>query len=402
MSYFSELYNKISYPVRDANTGLYNAQLGAIHSIAAHFTVHKMPGIVTMPTGSGKTAVLMMSPFILQSSRVLIITPSRMVRGQIFKDLKNLEVLKAIGVVPGDIALPRVIEVKNKIVSDALWEELKDYDVVVATPNCISPSYQDIPSPPKDLFDLVLVDEAHHSPAKTWQELLLIFGDAKKLLFTATPFRRDKKEISGKFIYSYPLMQAHTDGIFGKIKYIPVQEPAARTDHDLAIAAEAQRIFLADRGDGLDHFLMVRTDSKKKAGELLTIYQASTRLKLEIIHSGISFKKAQEALGKLQAKTLDGIICVDMLGEGFNFPNLKIAAIHTPHKSLEITLQFIGRFARTNARNIGEAKFIAIPSEIEIEGKKMFKDDAVWQEVISNMSALGYGRRHAKRPEECI
>lgn len=43
------------------------------------------------------------------------------------------------------------------------------------------------------------------------------------------------------------------------------------------------------------------------------------------------------------------MICVDMLGEGFDFPNLKIAAIHEPHKSLASTLQFIGRFARTNA-----------------------------------------------------
>ena len=49
-----------------------------------------------------------------------------------------------------------------------------------------------------------------------------------------------------------------------------------------------------------------------------------------------------------------------MLGEGFDFPNLKIAAIHSPHKSLVSTLQFIGRFARTNAENIGTAKFIAM------------------------------------------
>lgn len=61
-----------------------------------------------------------------------------------------------------------------------------------------------------------------------------------------------------------------------------------------------------------------------------------------------------------------------MLGEGFNFPKLKIAAIHSPHKSLEVTLQFIGRFARTNAPNLGVAKFIAIPSEIEIEREKKY------------------------------
>lgn len=35
------------------------------------------------------------------------------------------------------------------------------------------------------------------------------------------------------------------------------------------------------------------------------------------------------------------------MGEGFDFPFLKIAAIHAPHQSLAVTLQFIGRFART-------------------------------------------------------
>ena len=75
-----------------------------------------------------------------------------------------------------------------------------------------------------------------------------------------------------------------------------------------------------------------------------------------------------------------------MLGEGFNFPKLKIAAIHSPHKSLEVTLQFIGRFARTNAPNLGTAKFIATPSEIEIEREKIFEEGAVWEEIIMNLS----------------
>lgn len=388
MTYFATQYKKLSYPVRKNDIGLYNAQLGAIHSIGAHFTINNMPGIVTMPTGSGKTAVLMMAPFLLQSKRILIITPSRMVRGQIYEDVKDLKVLKTIGVVPKNIPLPKVSEVKNKITSDILWENLKDYDIVIATPNCISPSFKNIPKPPKNLFDLILVDEAHHSPAKTWQELLNTFGVAKKILFTATPFRRDKKEISGKFIYTYPLTQAHTDGIFGNIAYVHVKEPPNEKDNDVAISKEAQKVFQEDSKNGLEHSLMVRTDSKKKATELLEIYKTNTTLRLELIHSGISFKKSQLTLDKLKQKSLDGIICVDMLGEGFNFPNLKIAAIHTPHKSLEVTLQFIGRFARTNARNIGQAKFIAIPSEIEIEGKQLFKDDAVWQDVIANMSAL--------------
>ena len=58
-----------------------------------------------------------------------------------------------------------------------------------------------IPAPPADLFDLVLVDEAHHAPARTWSRLLDLLGTARQVLFTATPFRRDEKEIKGKFLF---------------------------------------------------------------------------------------------------------------------------------------------------------------------------------------------------------
>ena len=42
------------------------------------------------------------------------------------------------------------------------------------------------------------------------------------------------------------------------------------------------------------------------------------------------------------------VICVNMLGEGFDLPELKIVALHDLHKSLPILLQFAGRFSRTS------------------------------------------------------
>src|SRR3989337_1918910 len=77
MPYFSDHYNDLSYPTRTETGGLYNAQIGAIYALGAHFTIHEQTAVVTMPTGSGKTAVLMMSPYLLQATRVLVITPTR-------------------------------------------------------------------------------------------------------------------------------------------------------------------------------------------------------------------------------------------------------------------------------------------------------------------------------------
>lgn len=86
MSYFEENYKNIALSI-DKGTpetkGLRKAQIGAIHAIASHFTLKTDPALVVMPTGSGKTAVLMVAAYLLEANRVLIVTPSRLVRNSI-------------------------------------------------------------------------------------------------------------------------------------------------------------------------------------------------------------------------------------------------------------------------------------------------------------------------------
>jgi hypothetical protein len=127
---------------------------------------------------------------------------------------------------------------------------------------------------------------------------------------------------------------------------------------------------------------MVRTDSKARAEELERIYADSTKLNLRRVDSSYSLRYIRKTIDALKNKELDGIIAVDMLGEGFDFPNLKIAAVHSPHKSLAATLQFIGRFARTNAKGIGQAKFVAVVQEIKGSIQELYEEGAEWQEIV--------------------
>jgi DNA or RNA helicases of superfamily II len=378
--YFKKNYNKLKYPKH--TSGLRNAQIGAIHAIASFFTLKKnRAAIIVMPTGSGKTAVLMMAPYILESNKTLIVTSSVMVRGQITEDFEDLRTLRKAGVFNDSISKPAVFELKHTY-NEQVSEEIIKSDVVIATPQCaLSLSEcEDI----RNKFDLVLVDESHHVPAKTWQQILININHAKHILVTATPYRLDRKEIKGEIIFTYPLSMAYSDGIFGEIQYIPIAEA---NDKDYLIAKQAERVLMGDRGLGYDHYLMVRANTKEKAKELEVLYQSKTTLKLKRIDSSMTNKVIKSCISALKTKQLDGIICVDMLGEGFDFPNLKIAAIHSPHKSLVSTLQFIGRFARTNAENIGTAKFIAMnDDELLIENTNMYVNDAIWQDIIIDLS----------------
>lgn len=387
LPYFSKSYSRINLPHQEeGKRGLRNAQIGAIHAIGSYFTLYKTdPALIVMPTGSGKTAVLILSAFLLKAKRVLVISSSILVRGQITHEFQTLETLKNSNVFHSELESPKVYELKGPIKNQEEWDKLLDYDVVIGIPNSIHAGIKEEYRPNEDLFDLILVDEAHHTRASTWDKTINAFPKAKKIYFTATPFRRDKKEIEGRMVYYYPLSRAYEDKIFGDIGYYPVIKDD-NIDNDLAIAKKTEEIFNQDRTQGFEHYLIIRTDLNDHADKLETLYSENTSLKLKKIHSRQSYNTIQKAIKDLKDRNLDGVICVNMLGEGFDFPNLKIAAIHSPQKSLAPTLQFIGRFARTNAENIDKAKFIALESDIRIRNHQLYQENAIWNEIIINLS----------------
>lgn len=396
-AYFARHYEDVRLPIGHGDDrGLRRGQLGAVHAIAAHFTLRSDPAVVTMPTGSGKTTVLVLTSFLLCARRVLVVTPSRLVRHQIAREFATLERVRAIGALPDAIEPPTVRDIESRLTSTSDWEALRDVDVVVATPACVSPGILGVAPPPEDLFDVVLVDEAHHSPARTWRAILDTFLEAKRLLVTATPFRRDRREIAGRFIYEYPIRQAYDDGVFGSIDFHSVA-PTSDVSNDVAIAREAAAVIASDRANGLKHALMVRTDLRARAKELEEVYARETTLRLRTISSTHSLRHVTTTIAALRAGELDGILCVDMLGEGFDFPHLKVAAIHAPHKSLAATLQFIGRFARTNASDIGRATFLAVPAEIQLEAERLYDEGAQWQHIVPKLSEMRVGREVAAR-----
>lgn len=385
LNYFKENYNNVKlFKAREKENGLRNAQLGAVYAIGAYYTKENSEkALIVLPTGTGKTAVLMLSPYILEAKRVLVITPSKLVRNQIASDFSSLKTLKNINVLPELCICPDVFELKDTNISKHISEILAS-DVVVTTPQGAL-EISKFEHCAKE-FDLILIDEAHHEPAKKWREAINNFHKSKKILFTATPFRLDNKKLKADLIYNYTLSQAYKDKVFGDISYIPVKVDN-QIEKDLKIALEVERVFYEDKAEGLKHSLMVRAGTIEEAEKLVNLYKDNTQLILEKVHSRLTVKNIEKVIKKLIDGELDGVVCVDMMAEGFDFPNLKIAAIHSPHKSLAITLQFIGRFARTNANNIGSAKFIAANDEdFLIENERIFSEDAIWKDIIINLN----------------
>lgn len=388
MSYFSANYKHLAYPIASspsAADGFRLSQLAAIQSIGAHFFGRSEPAIVVMPTGSGKSAIISAIPFVLRANRVLVLTPSRLVREQLAENFQSLVDLHKLGALPSKPAAPSVRTINRYMRSGEEWLALRDFDVVVATVPSVSPQPGTVADPPLGLFDLVLVDEAHHSPARTWANLLTHLKDCRQVLFTATPFRRDEKDLKGRIVFRYELRRARDDKVFGNIQFEAV---TAKADEliDTTIARAAEARLKADRDAGFDHLVMVRSDTISRAKELHQLYTQRTALRLEFVSGAYSLSRIKKVIRNLEDRKADGIVCVNMFGEGFNMPRLKIAAIHSPHKSLSVTLQFIGRFARTGISHVGPATFLAEPHESAEELGELYESGSAWREMVANLS----------------
>jgi superfamily II DNA or RNA helicase len=360
-------------PLGAPNTGFRPGQLGALHSVISHFSVYDDPAVISLPTGYGKTAVIMAIPFILQAKRLLVVEPTDVLRRQTAAHFSALSTLHKLNVLDSNASAPQVRGQKGRPTTSEDWAALEEFDVVVSTPASTTPLNE--PKSAGDLFDLIIFDEAHHAPADTWSAYLEHYASARFVFLTATPFRRDKRAIPGRLAYTYPVSRASRERAFGKVSFRPA---AVRNDHDeeeidRAIASAAVEQLRADRAAGFDHRLFARAASIKSARALVDIY-TTLGARVAAIDSSVSKRKQDQIEMTLLDGQLDGVVCVDMFGEGYDFPKLKIAALHAPHRSLVPTLQFIGRFARTTGEYTGDATLIAPISRLRDATSRLFQE----------------------------
>ncbi|MFY1960345.1 DEAD/DEAH box helicase family protein [Achromobacter xylosoxidans] len=193
-------------PISSPNSGFRPGQLGALHSVAAHFSVYDEPAIVSLPTGYGKTAVIMALPFLLCSNRVLVVEPTDVLRRQTSAHFGELSTLRKLKVLPAEAGNPHVHPQKGRPLSADEWLAFKTFDVVVSTPASTSPVLE--PVSPADLFDLIIFDEAHHAPADTFGFMVgrTFHGGARMRYRGATRLARSRGEEQSRLWQGLPYL----------------------------------------------------------------------------------------------------------------------------------------------------------------------------------------------------
>ena len=388
--------------------GLRAPQIGALHALLAHWTMTTEPATIVMPTGTGKTETMLGMLIAAQPSCLVVIVPTDALREQMAAKFRNLGLLARLGVIDESVQLPIVGVIKRRFADAAqALGFLSACNVVITTMAIAGQSSTEIQAAFATAASHLVIDEAHHISAQTWSSFRRHFANKPIAQFTATPFRSDRKHVEGRVIYSYPLRKAQAEGLFQGVRFLPIAEyDDELADKALARAAYGQ--LESDRAKNLDHLVLARAGTINRAKRVFQAYRDADVARVEtgsvsfnpvLVHSDMTSAERRAAMSSVADRSSRAIVCVDMFGEGFDLPELKIAALHDVHKSLAITLQFVGRFTRSQSQ-LGEATVIANIANAAVERslRALYSEDADWNVVLRTLSEGAVGR-HATRVE---
>jgi len=373
----------------NGTVGFRKPQLGALHAILAHWSNNTEAATVVLPTGLGKTETMLATLIAAGCRRVMVVVPTEALRAQL---AEKFETLGLLGVNRGNLLsreahYPVVGTLTSRPRSlDQVDTFFSRCNVIIATSQLLGGCEKSIQSRIAEKCSHLFIDEAHHAEAPTWKELREKFSEKLVLQFTATPFREDGKKIDGKFIYVYSLKNAQQDGHFCPIRFHEVTEfDPATGDRKIAMAALDE----LDADQSGKHVVMARVSTISRANNILQLYQSLGRYEAITIHSKLNRQQQEDAKEKLFSGEARVVVCVDMLGEGFDMPELKIAAFHDIRKSLSITLQLAGRFTRTRP-DLGDPVFIANTAlaDVREELQALYSQGPDWNVLLSEMATV--------------
>lgn len=297
--------------------------------------------LLVLPTGCGKTIVFskIIEDRVRLGERVLVIAHRSELLEQASDKLKTATGLNT--------ALEKA---ENTSISS--W-----YRVVVGSVQTLQREKR-LKQFPKDYFDTIIIDEAHHALSSSYQNVLSYFDEAQVLGVTATPDRGDKQNLGKVFdslAYEYSLIDAINSGYLSKISAITIPLTL-----DLSkVSQQAGDFKAADIGTALDPYLdqiadeMVKQCKDRKTVVFLPLVKTSQKFKDILNSKGF---KAAEVNGSSEDRTevlkdFDNdkynVLCNSMLlTEGWDCPTINCIVVLRPTKVRALYSQMVGRGTR--------------------------------------------------------
>jgi DNA repair protein RadD len=367
----------------NGNASLRVPQIDGYNAAAQHFSAGPASAAIEqIPVGCGKSGLIALLPFGISAGRVLVIAPNLEIRRQLADDLdvtRPDSFYRRTRVFPDAKTVPSIALLDG----DANLDDTEQAHIVVTNIQQLAQRVERwLPQFPDGFFDMIIVDEGHHNVASTWQGVFERFPEAKVISLTATPFRADEQPVTGDVIYRYSFRDAMQRGYIKQmtavnlspqeitftyegdaqrhsLKEVLELKEEAWFSRGVALAPECNRHIVDASIQWLEHLrnrtgfrhqLIAVGCSMAHARQIRDLYRERS-LNAREIHSAQDEAEREAVLADLRNGTLDVIVQVQMLGEGFDHPPLSVGAIFRPFRSLNPYIQFVGRVMRVNSQN---------------------------------------------------
>jgi ATP-dependent helicase IRC3 len=338
-------------------------------------------GLLVLPTGGGKTFVAVswaLENIINNGGKVLWLAHR--------KELLN-QALETAKFSANDVSMPDVKSFNYRIISGDKEEhgslaDIKPNDdfLVIGKDSIKDDLKTKWLDKNKDTRICVIIDEAHHSTAKTYREVLDLIktstNNMQILGLTATPFRSAtneegllKKVFKDDIIFNVDLDYLIKQGILSNPQFEDIAISSSVDEESIEKLAKEidkkgfndnlpsgivnQLIANKERSD-----LIIKTYDKLKYGQCLVfavnVADANSinglfiknGVKSEVLHAKMDNKTRKNILDKYRNSELDILVNVNILTEGTDLPQTKSVFLARPVKSRILLTQMVGRALR--------------------------------------------------------
>lgn len=290
-------------------------------------------------TGTGKTTTAVLDAKRC-GGRVLFIAHTQELVDQATKRFRELWTNTTVGRYCEVIKQPRAHVVCGSVQSVALHlDEFKD-----------------------DEFDYLIVDEAHHAAADTYQKILSYFKPAFTLGLTATPERADDKSILEIFKNTAHKLDIQTAVEIGEL--VPVRCIRIHTNIDLTkvrfnsvqynIRDLESKIYVPERNRLIvdtwmqyvrDKCTVVFCASVKHAQQIADLFREQG-IKAAAVSGSMKQSERREFQEKFVNRDIQVLCACDLLNEGWDCPEIEVLFMARPTMSKVLYTQQLGRGMR--------------------------------------------------------
>jgi len=236
--------------------------------------------------------------------------------------------------------------------------------------NTIQGMFEKIKDYPRNYFDYIIIDEAHHGAARTYRYLIEYFDPKFLLGLTATPDRTDRQnleEIFGKIAHSLDLKTAIEEG-----KLVPIRALRINTNinfdkirvnrYDYTKKDLEKKLIVEERDEiiletymkyihGTGRKTVVFCVSVNHANRISELFQKNG-IPAQAVYGSMNKKNRDEVLRDYEYGSVSVLTSCSLLTEGWDSPITSVIFMARPTMSKVLYMQQLGRGVRRYSKSL--------------------------------------------------